>query len=126
MRPGVLNQLIELWKASRTTATSNTLTNASNHATAGIPHPNSNNFTYPTCLSPGTVKQMSYETDSAKNSGGCIMKFCNKDKYKSVNTYLVLNRDLNFKQLSNMSYLTLTNKKLKMVKTPGIKIRILF
>ena len=91
MRPGVLNQLIELLNASRTIATSHTLTNASNHPTAGIPHPNSNNFKYPTRFSPGTMKQMLYETDSAKNSEGCIMKFYNKDKYNSLNTYLVLN-----------------------------------
>jgi hypothetical protein len=45
---------------------------------------------------------MLYETDSAKNSEGYIMKFYNKDKYNSLNTNLVLNQDLNIKQLSNM------------------------
>jgi hypothetical protein len=69
---------------------------------------------------------MPYETDSAKNSEGCIMKFYNKDKHKSVNTFLVLNRVLNFKQLSNMSHLTLTNKKLKSLKLQVLKLEYYF
>jgi hypothetical protein len=81
---------------------------------------------YPTCLSPGTVKQMPYETDSAKNSEGCIIKFYNKDKYKLVNTFLVLNRVLNFEQLSNMSHLTLTNKKLRWLKLQVLKLEYYF
>jgi len=42
------------------------------------------------------MQSWNYKTDSAKNSEGSIMKFYNKDKYSSVNTYLVLDRDLNF------------------------------
>jgi len=42
------------------------------------------------------TQSWNYKTDSAKNSEGSIMKFYKNDKYNSVNTYLVLNQDLNF------------------------------
>jgi len=40
--------------------------------------------------------------------------------------YLVLNRDLNFKQLSNMSCLILTNKKSKQLKLQVLKLQYYF